>query len=444
MKIAAWAIGANGPVRANVSVVQLEKHLEDWIEQDPDLVSTGLRVVGRQVPVEGGRLDLLAVDPAGRWVLIEVKAGVLYRDVVTQAIDYVASLESLTNQRLRSIASDYLGRKGAAEVDAFLDRVLPESDEVSGDRGVSVIVVGTGRDPGLERLISYLSGRFSVPIRAVTFEVLDVGQGQQVLVREVTESVEIEPVTPAGTSIEAVFALAKQQGHGDELQVVYKAAVRNGLYPRPWKTCLMLAPPSQRGRALLTLWADGRFWTLATAFTEFYSISEDEVRAALGPDGWHNLTPDVASSIASGLDTLLQDSATAIAPIGVTVADKPAALVTIVSVLERADSAGSGEKLRVLIGAANQLGLPIRPFKTSLMFAPPANKTRALFTAWVDGSVGVWTEAFAQFFGLPEDLVATKLGPRGVRPMTLEQTNEFSAALTALIGGEASKGAPKG
>ena len=40
-----------------------ERHLEEWIEKDPALLQGGLAIVGRQIVLEGGRLDLLALDP---------------------------------------------------------------------------------------------------------------------------------------------------------------------------------------------------------------------------------------------------------------------------------------------------------------------------------------------------------------------------------------------
>ena len=74
MRVAAWQIEPSGPVRTAPSQLALERLLEDWIEQDPALVAEGLRVV-RQLMAEAGRIDLLAIDSAGRWVVIEIKAG---------------------------------------------------------------------------------------------------------------------------------------------------------------------------------------------------------------------------------------------------------------------------------------------------------------------------------------------------------------------------------
>src|SRR5436190_429337 len=108
MRLAAWQIQNGLPARVDALAVQLEEHLETWIVQDPSLVQEGLRIVGRQVVLEGGRLDLLAVDPQGRWTLLEVKRGMLYRETLAQGLDYVSSISTMPSDKLRTIVEDYL------------------------------------------------------------------------------------------------------------------------------------------------------------------------------------------------------------------------------------------------------------------------------------------------------------------------------------------------
>ena len=70
------------PKRVGRSRIGLEKHFEDWIASDVTLIGDGLTLVGRQVLIDDGKLDLLAIDSQDRWVVIEIKSGT----VTTQAL----------------------------------------------------------------------------------------------------------------------------------------------------------------------------------------------------------------------------------------------------------------------------------------------------------------------------------------------------------------------
>ena len=80
--LAAWSTDAQHdkgsaqppqPRRLERSQIELEQHLEDWIAKDVTLIGEGYALVGRQVTIDDGRLDLLAIDSQDRWVVIEIK-----------------------------------------------------------------------------------------------------------------------------------------------------------------------------------------------------------------------------------------------------------------------------------------------------------------------------------------------------------------------------------
>ena len=92
-KLAAWSIdgqhaeGASQqsePKRVGRSHIGLERHLEDWIANDVTMIAEGLTLVGRQISIDDGRLDLLAIDSQDRWVVIEIKPGVLDSSTLAQ------------------------------------------------------------------------------------------------------------------------------------------------------------------------------------------------------------------------------------------------------------------------------------------------------------------------------------------------------------------------
>jgi hypothetical protein len=309
VRIAAWHIKDAGPVRAPEAGPGLEKELEDWIEQDPSLVEEGLRVIARQAVLgPAGRIDLLALDSAGRGVVIEVKAGKLYRETIAQALDYAAAIRSLPAERLQSITGAYFapgtGRTAPDSLPLFLE---------DGSREVTAIVVGTGADAGLDRLSNYLES-FGVPIRGVAFQVFLVGE-RPVLVRET-----LDVTTTAGTragagpaaSVDDVLKLADAAGLGKAMRSLLAGAAQRGLHVRAFKRSLMFTPPTNRSRALVTVWSEdggGGLFCAPEAFAEFFDLTPEEVRAELGPldeHGWRNFDEAVADQVVAGLAELLE------------------------------------------------------------------------------------------------------------------------------------------
>jgi RecB family endonuclease NucS len=92
-KTALWHVENKVPHPLSESSFNLEKQLETWIEDNPSLLRGDLTIVGRQFYTESGPIDLLARDPNGRWVVIELKAGAVRRGTITQALDYAACIK---------------------------------------------------------------------------------------------------------------------------------------------------------------------------------------------------------------------------------------------------------------------------------------------------------------------------------------------------------------
>jgi predicted transport protein len=113
--------------------------------------------------------------------------------------------------------------------------------------------------------------------------------------------------------VERVIGEASDPAVQSALLAVVESAVRNGLYPRPWKRSIMFAPPVNRLRALFTLTIrdDGRVdigcWS--EAFESFYALDPAEVERLLGPAGtWRALHAVEVAVLADRLDELMADS----------------------------------------------------------------------------------------------------------------------------------------
>ena len=113
-------------------------------------------------------------------------------------------------------------------------------------------------------------------------------------------------------SVERVVEEANHPAVQEALLHVVEAAIRNGLYPRPWKRSLMFAPPTNRSRALFTLSIrdDDRadLYCVSEAFQSFYTLDPAEVVRLLGPAGPTALQAAEIAALSERLDELMVDA----------------------------------------------------------------------------------------------------------------------------------------
>lgn len=310
-QVGIWRVTDDGPAKLGPSQIELEQHLENWIERDPTLLDATLTIVGRQITTEAGNLDLLGIDPQGRWFVIELKKGLVNRDTIAQAIDYAACLSEMPADLLAQKVDAYLARQlGGQTLDGLLAQRPGAMDAFQGDREVLIIVVGTGRDPRLERVEAYLKDR--LPIRVVTFSVYEAGAAGRILLRELSEYESEAAETPPHQtySVDAVCALADQNGLGRDVREILAFAEAHGLYVRPWKVALMFCSPQERRRALITCWAIPRqghlvVWIGPEVFAEYFPITAEQASADLGDEGYREL-PNGAAPFIKELDRLFE------------------------------------------------------------------------------------------------------------------------------------------
>ena len=109
-----WKITDKGPSKvAETKLKQeklLEEHMEDWISSDSSILGEPLLIVGRQVliPDTKDRLDLLALDPQGNAVIIELKRGKLKDPVDMQALRYASYISKWRFEDFESLARNFM------------------------------------------------------------------------------------------------------------------------------------------------------------------------------------------------------------------------------------------------------------------------------------------------------------------------------------------------
>ncbi len=290
-KLAAWTIDRQGdedaarqsaPRRVERSLIGLEKQLEDWIVNDVTLIGEGLTLVGRQVRIDDGILDLLAIDTQDRWVVIEIKSGTLHSGALTQALYYASSIARLDGGGLKRKLEPCLSKLGdVAQLSERLNRQLADEEE---ERQIAVLLVGAGVHPGLERMNEFL-GRFAVPIGVVSFEVFELDSGPQLLIREVVD----EPAKPSSPSRRFTLEAVRDRAAGEQFDRFVDIAQAAGLAVQPHKLSVRIAPPANRVRMLMYAYpSDGGsggqlyFEVSPATFVEFFPhLDEREAVDAL-------------------------------------------------------------------------------------------------------------------------------------------------------------------
>lgn len=311
-KISAWIVQDKKPLKLQSGRIELERHLEDWIENDPSMIQGGLVIVSRQLVLDGGRLDLLAIDPQGRWVVIELKAGLLDKEVITQSLFYVSQIAKMPHNKLFQQISPYLQRTGN-NIDELLTERGVDLKAQKDERETIAIVVGTGNTVGLDKLISYFSD-YKIPVSAITFDVFESLKGEKILVRELTESDFFEKENKVQKTskwnLDYVKNQAKNYGTYKEIDQIIALADKFNFYVRPYAGSIMVTPMENKSRMLFTIWLKrNKDLTLKTyigsdVFPEFYDMEEKEVIKYLGDSGWRNMIHDDLNSFIKGIETL--------------------------------------------------------------------------------------------------------------------------------------------
>ncbi len=221
-QIKVWEIdGRKIAARDNAVFAQShrEDQLEEWIEQNPEILGENLLVIARQLNIpEVGRLDLLCVDSNGKVVIVELKRDLMPRQAVAQGLDYASWLNAASEDEIVGYADQYLQKQsgdGKSNLaDAFeekFDTKLPEGF----CQNHRILLVAAGLDDSAERIINYLAQK-QIGINAVFFNYCELSDNKQILVRSllVPESVQ-SPRPPRDLSEADLVEMAKERKTSD-------------------------------------------------------------------------------------------------------------------------------------------------------------------------------------------------------------------------------------
>ncbi|MFT5085239.1 MAG: hypothetical protein ACI9Y1_003297 [Lentisphaeria bacterium] len=176
-----WKIGKK-PQALSPIKLDSELLLEEQISDDIAILNAHWLLIGRQVYTDFGKyIDLLAIDASGSVIIIELKKHKTPRDVVAQAIDYAAWIETIPTERIAQIYKDYAAKYSVKEASfdhAFKAKfgVFPAEEDVNSSH--QMVIVAAELDASTERIITYLNDKVSVAINAVFFTVFQDGENK--------------------------------------------------------------------------------------------------------------------------------------------------------------------------------------------------------------------------------------------------------------------------
>lgn len=306
-----WDVTFDKPTAYSDTLPVSEAQLETWIESEPGLVGSDLCIVGRQVRIEGGRIDLLALNRFGNWIVIEIKKNDLYRDTFAQAIDYVSCIEELPESQLRTLVDNYLRNRGSSLNALFDEWNLDEA--VFYERNVSITLVGTGKDESILRVSRALSRRH-VQIDVVSLRVFAGKNNERLLTSTIDDSGVAKTTSSPDSAgeeadeVERLLRLSEKNGIGREFRNIYERATQFGLFPRPYKWSIMYTPQSNKTRCMIVTWVKpvaGKLdlYVATRAFSEFFPIQSQEAESIV-EEGRYRVSSQEFDALLAKLDTL--------------------------------------------------------------------------------------------------------------------------------------------
>ena len=165
--------------------LQERAHLQEWILSNPSVIGPGAEVITSEFdkwqtstgdPVLD-RLDVLAIGPDGRLIVVELKRGAAPHTVHMQAINYAAMVSRLQPQ---DVADLYAARRTAAGFATSRESALTELQTqylltVDGIRRPRIVLVASDFPPSVTASVVWLNEQH-VDISLVRFRAYQIGE----------------------------------------------------------------------------------------------------------------------------------------------------------------------------------------------------------------------------------------------------------------------------
>lgn len=186
-------VGIKESIVCNSSAFMNETELQDLIEERPSVLSviskinkqeSPLVIIGRELSVQSGAIDFLAVDIEGNLYIIETKLAQnpeLRRTVIGQVLEYSSNLRDMPYDVFDKMCSRYLKESLTVK----MQKAFPQSPDAGRygeilrqklkEGGFSIIIVANNVNFEIQRLFNYID---EITAPRINFLVLEVNKYQ--------------------------------------------------------------------------------------------------------------------------------------------------------------------------------------------------------------------------------------------------------------------------
>ena len=210
--------------RFNDLNLQERPHLQEWLVQTPEALGEELLVIQKEFDGFADtreRLDLLALDKEGRLVVVENKLDDSGRDVVWQALKYVAYCSSLKKAEIVEIYQKYLdrwldGQNAVANLCEFLDIEDLDDTVLNAGNDQRLILVAANFRKEVTATVLWLIGH---GVQAQCFRVLPYSFGEELLI-------DLQQIIPTPEAADYMIGMAAKESEEKSVQGSQQAPPR--------------------------------------------------------------------------------------------------------------------------------------------------------------------------------------------------------------------------
>ena len=183
-------------VIAQETDLELESHLEDWLQNSPWalLQDEPILWIDRQPSArdEEGTVfpDLLGVDAEGNLVIIELKRDKAPREVVAQILEYAAWANELSDEQIQQIAEDYFEKRNESDSKQFHEVFkdifeLTDTDEIPPlNRNLRLYIIASDIPTRVARVCRFLRTTQGMDINCIDVSTFETEAGERLVSME--------------------------------------------------------------------------------------------------------------------------------------------------------------------------------------------------------------------------------------------------------------------